>query len=245
MPRISVGCSGFSYGHWKGSFYPDDVPKSKWFEYYARNFRTVELNVTFYRLPPKDTFERWAERAKEGFVFSLKGSRFITHVKRLSEPGEPVERFFSSASALGGRLSAVLWQFPPGFGCDIGRLSLFLRELKGHGVRSAFEFRDASWINEDVEGLLRENGYSFCMADWPPFLNELPLTSDFVYIRRHGRGGRCDSCYTEEELMNDAERIGKYAGLRKDVFVYFNNDAHGYAPRNALRLLEILGGREA
>lgn len=235
-----IGCSGFSYPHWKGVFYPGGLPRKKWLDYYCKKFSTIELNVTFYRLLKKETFRKWYEATPEGFTFSLKGSRFITHVKRLREPKEPLKLFMERAVVLKEKLGVILWQFPPGFGKDTDRLGGFLEALRPYGMRNTFEFRDESWIDEETVSLLRKEGCALCMADWPLFLDDLPLTAGFAYIRRHGRGGGYDSCYSAEELKKDARRIRKYLKQGKDVFVYFNNDAFGYAPRNSLELKGIL-----
>lgn len=240
MPILNIGCSGFTYDHWKGSFYPEDFPKRRWFEYYCSKFSTVELNVTFYNLPDKETFTKWHQEAPPGFVFSLKGSRFITHVKKLKASAEPVDVFFSRAMALKEKLGVILWQLPPGLKADHARLAEFLELLRPYGARNVFEFRGETWISKKVISLIEKENASLCMADWPEFLNDLPVTSDFVYIRRHGAGGGSATLYTPEQLKSDAARIRKFLKQRKDVFIYFNNDASGYAPRNALELRAML-----
>lgn len=240
MPKLNIGCSGFSYDHWKGLFYPEDFPKRRWFEYYCARFSTVELNVTFYNLPDKETFTRWYQEAPPGFVFSLKGSRFITHVKKLKASAEPVDVFFSRAMALKEKLGVILWQLPPGLKADPERLAEFLELLRPYGARNAFEFRGETWISKKVISLIGKENAGLCMADWPDFLDDLPVTSDFVYIRRHGAGGGSATSYTPEQLKTDATRIRKFLKQRKDVFIYFNNDANGYAPRNASELRAML-----
>lgn len=242
MPVLNIGCSGFLYDHWKGPFYPEDLPKKGWFRYYCSKFSTVELNVTFYRLPDKETFTKWYQETPSDFVFSLKGSRFITHVKKLKASAEPVDVFFSRALALKDKLGVILWQLPPGLKVDPGRLAEFLELLRPYGLRSTFEFREGTWISKEVISLLQRENASLCMADWPEFLNDLPVTSDFVYIRRHGEGGSYATCYSNEHLKADARRIKRYLKQNKDVFIYFNNDAYGYAPRNALQLKEMFRG---
>jgi len=241
MARVRVGCSGFMYDHWRGVFYPGGLPKREWFRHYTGVFDTVELNVTFYRLPKRETFEGWYGRSPRGFSFSIKGSRYITHVKRLEGTEEALARFFEPALNLKEKLSVVLWQFPPGFGPGLSRLGRFLHLLREYGgVRHAFEFRHPGWIVPEVTSILREEGHALCMADWPGFLDELPETADFVYIRRHGHGGRYDSCYSADELRKDAARVRRYLKKGLDVYIYFNNDAFGYAPRNATELKEML-----
>lgn len=242
MPELAVGCSGFNYPHWRGLFYPDGLPQRRWLEHYASVFQSVELNVTFYRLPKPETFGKWRRETPAGFVFALKGSRFITHVKRLKEPDEPLERFFAAALELEEKLRVVLWQFPPRFAADSERLCHFLKLLGKYPVRQTLELRDESWLNDEVIALCREHNVALCMADWPEFLDELPLTADFVYLRRHGRDGDYASRYSKGELARDARRIGEYLTGGRDVFIYFNNDALGYAPENARELLEMFTG---
>lgn len=240
MPALSIGCSGFTYSHWRGNFYPDHLPQKQWFGHYCATFATVELNVTFYRLLKPETYARWQRESPPGFAFSVKGSRFITHVKRLKEPADPLERFFSGVMNLGEKLSAVLWQLPPGFCLDLGRLEHFLACLRRYPARNTLEFRHDSWQTAEVEELCRRYNVALCMADWPPYIDTLPLTADFVYLRRHGRGGRYDSCYNMNELASDAGRIRGYLAGGRDVYIYFNNDFNGYAPRNAQELATLL-----
>lgn len=243
MPGLHIGCSGFSYPHWRGTFYPEELPQTRWFAHYAALFASVELNVTFYRLLKPETFAHWRQIAPPGFVFSAKGSRFITHVTRLAAPADPLGRFFDGVSHLGDKLRAVLWQLPPDFARDLDRLARFLTLAGRYPVRQALEFRHPSWCCPDVVELCRSAGVALCMADWPEFIAELPLTADFAYLRRHGHGGSYASCYTPAELAADAERIGAYRAAGREVFIYFNNDAGGYAPANAAELAALCGAR--
>ncbi|NOX21305.1 MAG: DUF72 domain-containing protein [Nitrospirae bacterium] len=240
MAEVKIGCSGFMYNHWRKVFYPEDVPKWKWFQYYCSIFDTVEMNVTFYRLPKESSFKRWHKDSPQGFTFSVKGSRLITHLKRLKDVEEPLENFFSLVKILKDKLSIVLWQFPPKMELDLERLGIFLKLLKNYNTRSCFEFRHPSWINEDVSRLLKKYGFSYCQADWPEFNDSLPVTANYIYIRRHGQGGRYNSCYTDEQLKRDAKKIKGYLKKGIDVYIYFNNDAYGYAPQNARQLKELL-----
>ncbi len=241
LADLRIGCSGFLYEHWRKHFYPGDLSKNYWLEYYSRHFSTVELNVTFYKLPDRETFIKWFSSTPEGFTFSLKGSRFITHVKKLKDCTEPVEAFLSRATLLKEKLGVILWQFPPTFTEDIERLRDFLEILKPYCLKNTFEFRNKTWINKRVFDLLKMEGASPCMADWPDFLDKLPLTSDFVYIRRHGEKGSYTTSYSIDSLGRDAKRIKAYLRKKKEVFIYFNNDAFGYAPRNALELVSLIG----
>ena len=239
MPDIRIGCSGFSYKHWKDVFYPHSLPERKWLEYYSSVFSSVELNVTFYHLPTEAAFNAWYRDTPPGFQFAVKGSRYITHVKRLVDPAEAVEKFFQGASLLKEKLHVILWQFPPAYKLNIERLSSFLVLLQNYHYRHAFEFRHDSWIVPAVIDLCRAHNAALCMADSPDYLDQLPVTSDFVYIRRHGYGARYAGRYSREQLAGDAARISRYREQGKDVFMYFNNDAYGYATMNALELSEM------
>lgn len=240
MAEVRIGCSGFNYAHWKGNFYPSDLPQRRWFEYYCTLFASVELNVTFYRVPLVTTFEKWYRETPPDFAFSLKGSRFITHVKRLLNPEESLALFLDRAQLLKEKLRVVLWQFSPAFKADIDRLGRFLALLDRYPVRNTFEFRNESWINDRVFSLCKEHNASLCVADWPPFLSDVPATADFVYIRRHGEGGDYTTDYSKDFLKREAGRTRNYLKEGKDVFIYFNNDFQGHAPKNARELREML-----
>lgn len=240
MSDVKVGCSGFLFDDWKGTFYPDELSRRQWLGYYCKKFQTVELDVTFYKLPEKETFSRWHSETPENFTISLKGSRFITHVKKLKSPLEPLDVFFLRATALKEKFGVVLWQFPPDFKADLEKLRVFLEALSPYKIRNTFEFRDKSWINKKVISLLEKNNMGLCISDWPEFLNDLPATTDFVYMRRHGIDGKGASCYNTEQLKADAKMINKFLKQGKDVFIYFNNDAFGHAPNNAEQLRNIL-----
>ena len=242
MPELSIGCSGFSYPHWRGCFYPENLPPKRWFGYYCETFGSVELNVTFYRTLQPEVFARLRLESPPGFAFSAKGSRFITHIKRLANPEKPLARFYEGVLQLGKKLRVILWQFPPGFACNVALLEHFLKQLSRYPVRNALEFRDESWLCEEVFSLCRKSRVAICMADWPEFINEPPLTSDFVYLRRHGRGGNHNGCYSHDELSADAGRITGYLDGGREVFIYFNNDAEGFALANAMELAQLIPG---
>lgn len=241
MATLRIGCSGFLYDDWRGNFYPENLSRTHWLEYYCTKFLTVELNVTFYRLPERETFAKWYSSTPEGFIFSLKGSRFVTHVKKLKDCAEPIEALFSRASVLKEKLGVILWQLPPSFEMDLERLKHFLETIRPYQARNTFEFRNKTWINKKVIDLLEKEDATLCMADWPEFLDELPLTADFVYIRRHGEGGSYATSYSTESLTKDVKRIRAYLRQKKGIFIYFNNDANGYAPKNAGELIRLIG----
>lgn len=232
------------YEHWKGTFYPEDLSKNRWLDYYCNNFTTVELNVTFYRLPERETFSKWYALTPENFLFSLKGSKFITHVKKLKDCIEPLEAFFSRASMLKEKLGVILWQMPPTFNADPERLKAFLEMVEPYGTRNAFEFRNKTWINKKIFSVLEKNNTALCIADYPEYISKLPITADFVYIRKHGKNGNHSTCYSTEELKEDAKFIKSCLRKKNDVFIYFNNDASGYAPKNALELIGLLKNKK-
>lgn len=237
MAKVYIGTSGYLYDHWAGVFYPEDLAQNKWLLHYIKYFDTVELNVSFYRLPTKAAFESWYKKTPKGFVFAVKGSRFITHIKRLKACSKPLTLFFSRAKALKKKLGVVLWQLPPRYKVNTKRLSDFLKLLKKYKVRNAFEFRDQSWLCEDVYKILKKHNAAFCFADYPEFAKSPPVTADFIYIRRHGAGGMLyGGNYSAAQLRKDADNIKKWLKQKKDVFIYFNNDAYGYAVKNAEQL---------
>jgi len=246
MSKAYIGTSGFSYPHWgNGIFYPKGLPQTKWFEYYCQHFKTVELNVSFYRLPKKEVFAGWREKAGEKFVFSVKGSRFITHVKKLKDCQEAVEKFFEAASPLRGSTSrevephqvknVVLWQLPPGFKANPERLEEFLRVLP-KAFRHAFEFRHESWLDKKIYNLLKKYNAAIVFQDYPDWPRTEKVTADFVYLRFHGRTRLYTSNYSDRELKEWGRKINKWLKKGLDVYVYFNNDALGYAVENAVAL---------
>ncbi len=242
--RIYIGTSGYHYAHWEGGvFYPADLPKTKQLEYYTQFFDTVELNVTFYRLPAAKTFSNWYKRTPSNFVFAIKGSRYITHLKRLKEAKEPLERFFERVGQLKEKAGVILWQLPPSFKCNLVRLEGFILALRPWWhYRHAFEFRHRSWFEQPVYELIAQFKMTVCTADWPGLKVDVPSDFPFLYIRRHGpaRERLYTGLYTEDEIAQDAAFIKAQYEAGKDVFIYFNNDAFGHAIKNALELKKIL-----
>ncbi len=239
-PALRVGTSGWHYPHWKGAFYPPELPPRRWLAHYAGVFDTVELNNSFYRLPSEGSFLAWREATPPGFVFSVKASRFITHVKRLSDCGEPLRLFLERAGCLEEKLGPVLFQLPPRLAADTERLGLFLNLLP-EGLPCAWEFRHPSWFREEVYSLLRQRGASLCVADSPGFPSARVVTGPFTFVRLHGGRELYGSCYSRDELARWAEWVGERLGEGTSVYAYFNNDAKGYALSNALTLKELLG----
>ena len=235
-----VGCSGWQYKHWKGDFYPADLPQREWLDYYARHFDTVEVNNSFYRLPPEGVFENWRSRTPRAFVFAVKASRFLTHMKKLTDPEEPIERLFSRALELRGKLGPVLYQLPRQMRKNIERLGGFLALLPPR-VKHAIEFRDPSWYDDDVMRLLRRYHVALCLHDMVGSAAPRLVTARFTYVRFHGATRRYDGGYPQPVLEGWAEWL---AASGRPAFVYFNNDIGGHAPRDAAKLIALLTSRQ-
>lgn len=240
MPKCKVGCSGFLYDSWKDIFYPEDLPQKKWLSHYVKKLDSVELSITFYRLLKKEAFERWYLETPPDFAFSLKGSRFITHIKKLKDVSLPLETFFNVTMPLKGKFEVVFWQFPPNLKVNLKNLENFIEEISKYPVRHVFEFKQTSWLVKKVIKLLSASNIAICMSDWPELLNNVPVTSDFVYIQRHGEGGNYATSYSTDQLKMDAKMIREFLKQGKDVYIFFNNDAFAYAPQNAMELKSIL-----
>lgn len=226
--RLWVGTSGYQYNHWRGPFYPQELPKKQWFEYYAKHFDTVEINNTFYHLPSAETFDHWRAQVPEGFVYSLKYSRYGSHIKRLKDPDQHVPTFLEYAQRLGPALGPILVQLPPNWRINRERLASFIEALP-QDQRWAFEFRDPSWLSEAVYDRLRAYNAALCLHD---LIEDHPqvVTADWVYLRFHGPGG---GSYSHQALTAAARRIQRHLAEGLDVYAYFNNDAEGYAVSNA------------
>ncbi len=233
MPFFRVGTSGWNYSHWRELFYPKGLKQSEWLQFYAERFDTVEVNATFYRLPKPEYMDHWREAVPPGFLFALKGSRYLTHVKRLGDTGQSVDRFLDLGARLGGKAGPVLWQLPPNFQRHDDRLAAFVSALPG-GWRHAFEFRHPSWYCQEVYDVLDNAGAALCIPDHPEYPRDLVLTTDWTYIRCHYGGG--DGLYSRGELAAWADRVRGFMAGGADVYVYFNNDWKGYALDNALEL---------
>ena len=239
--RAWIGCSGWQYKHWRGNFYDVEIPSSRWLEHYASVFDTVEINNSFYRLPEADTFAKWASRVPQRFVFAVKASRFLTHMKKLKDPEEPVERLFSRMRSLGRRLGPVLYQLPTGWKSDIDRLEQFLQVLPR--ARHVIEFREPSWYRDDVYALLKRYRVSLCLHDMRGSESGRIRIGPIVYVRFHGSSGRYHGGYTADTLRSWADWLHGQLDGGTDVYAYFNNDVGGHAPRDALTLRGLLGLR--
>ena len=234
---VYIGTSGWVYPHWIDNFYPADLPQNKWLSFYAQYFPTVEINATFYHQMRSKTFANWQKQVGKNFVFSVKVSRFITHILRLKNLGRDGVAYFESVNKLLNK-PLFLFQLPPSFKKNKERLEFFLSLLpKG---RFAFEFRHPSWFANEIYGILSKHNISLVIADSPSFPKVEEVTADFVYLRFHGSGSLYSSCYTENELENWSKKINKWVKEGKEVYAYFNNDVSGFAIKNAQTLRKIL-----
>jgi len=230
--RLRVGTSGWQYDHWRGAFYPQELPKREWFRFYSQSFGTVEVNNTFYNLPSAEVFDNWRRQAPRGFCYTLKFSRYGTHIKRLRQPRQTIELFLERAGRLGELLGPILVQLPPRWKPDVGRLAAFL-EATPAGQRWAVEFRDGRWLCQEVYDLLSRHNAALCVHD---LIEDHPrvVTADWVYLRFHGvhYGGS----YSSQALTAVAREVKGHLEAGLDVYAYFNNDAEGYAVANAMSL---------
>ena len=233
MP-VLVGTSGWQYRDWRGRFYPERLAQSRWLEQYASRFATVESNNAFYRLPEANTFAAWSDRTPPDFVMAVKASRFLTHVKRLRDPSEPVARFLGHAAYLGGKLGPVLLQLPPSLRADAGLLDATL-ECFPAGVRVAVEPRHQSWFSDQILELLRERGAAMCLTDRARRRSPVWRTAAWTYLRFHEGTGTPRPCYGRQALATWAEALAETWEPSADVYVYFNNDHDGCAVRDAVR----------
>jgi len=233
-----IGTSGWNYTHWRGPFYPDDLPAKNWQNYYMERFHTVEVNNTFYRLPEKKTFRKWRDESPEAFLYSVKASRYITHMKKLKDPAAPVANFLDHADMLGDKLGPVLFQLPPRWKLNIDRLDDFLKTLP-QGRRFAFEFRDDTWWEPSVYERLRQHNAAFCIFDLEGRQTPVELTADFAYVRLHGPEGAYQGKYDDDTLSRWANAFKAWMQKGIEVFCYFDNDENGYAAQNALKLREM------
>jgi len=238
---VRIGCSGWNYPHWRELVYPKGLPARRWLAHYATLFDTVEVNTTFYRLPRRSSVENWVAETPPRFLFAVKGSRYLTHVRRLRDLGAGIERFYDCIEPLvrSAKLGPVLWQLPGNFRRDDERLASALERLPPG--RHCVEFRHPSWFVPDVSALLREHTVALVIGDHParPFQTH-DLTADWTFVRfHHGRRGR-NGNYSERELEEWQKRIEEWR-TDIDVYAYFNNDWNGYAVKNGLRLKDRFG----
>ena len=232
--KLYIGTSGYSYPHWgNGVFYHQGLPPHKWLEFYSRQFNAVELNVTFYRMPDAGMTQGWLRDTPREFRFVVKGSRFITHIKRLKEAKESLKMLGEHMALLRPKLTCFLWQLPPEFKKDEKRLSDFCRLLSALGGRHVFEFRNETWFDRDVYAILKDFQCRLCFADSPEKLGEHVLTTDFAYLRFHGGKAFYASNYSAKELEGWVDKVAGMKSRVKTLFAFFNNDEQGFAVYNA------------
>lgn len=240
MADIHIGTSGWNYEHWEGPFYPEDLSKSEWLNHYQGQFNTVEVNNTFYNLPDPETLEEWKNGVSDNFTFAAKANRYITHMKKLNEPEESLEKMLRVFEAFDEKLKPVLFQLPPNWNFNEDRLTEFL-ELIPDEQLTTFEFRDQSWMNDRAFSILKENGAAFCMYDLAGYQSPMEVTADFVYVRLHGPSDqKYKGKYEKDQLAWWADRLKEWKDQDLDVYLYFDNDERGFAPRNALELKEMV-----
>ncbi|UCH74784.1 MAG: DUF72 domain-containing protein [Rhodospirillales bacterium] len=234
-----IGTSGWRYQHWLGPVYPDDMPLDDALGYYAGILHAVEVNSTFYGLPQETSIDGWLAATPPGFVFAVKASRYLTHMKKLKDPGAGLQRFMDAVGPLGERLGPILFQLPPRWRCNPERLANFLTALPS-GQRYAFEFRDPSWHNDSVAALLEARNAAFCVFELAGMRAPRLTTADFVYIRLHGPAAAYRGRYDGRALRRWAERIGQWCANGLDVYCFFDNDEAGYAFENAAGLAGLV-----
>lgn len=238
--RIHVGTSGWSYDHWQGIFYPQGLAANQRLAYYQQHFRTVEINSTFYSLPNPGSLARWYESVDDDFIFAVKASRYITHMKKLRDPQRAIKEFMRRVEILRDKLGPILFQLPPHWHINAERLAAFLKILpRDH--RYAVEFRDSSWYSPRIYELLAKSSVAFCIFDLDKKLSPMQVTTDFTYIRLHGPQGPYQGRYHDRVLHNWAESIEKWRLAGREIYCFFDNDEAAYAVQDATRLQEMLG----
>jgi uncharacterized protein YecE (DUF72 family) len=236
---IHIGTSGWHYGHWRGPFYPDDLEPEAYLEFYAGRFQTVEINNSFYQLPSERALSTWRDTVPPGFIFSVKGSRFISHMKKLKDPERSLAPFLERVTLLKDHLGPILFQLPPHWHFNADRLAAFLAALPG-ARRYTLEMRDKSWINDQAFDLLTQYRVAFCIYEFDGYLSPKVTTADFVYIRLHGPNGPYQGRYNGQTLTGWAEAISAWSCQGREVFCYFDNDEAGFAAQNAMELQAML-----
>ena len=239
VSRIHVGCSGWVYKHWRGILYPEGLPQRLWFQRYAEEFDTVEINNSFYHLPKPETFDKWRKQAPPGFCYAVKANRYLTQAKKLKECEEPLERMMSAARHLGDRLGPILYQLPPSMKVNLERLESFLKILP-KDVTSVFEFRDKSWYTAEVLALLDRHGAGFVAHDMKGLASPRWASGKAAYVRFHGARGKYWGRYSDEALLGWTDWIIDQARTGKSCWCYFNNDIHGHAIEDARTLKSMV-----
>jgi uncharacterized protein YecE (DUF72 family) len=238
--HVRIGTSGWIYKQWRGLFYPERLPVADWLSFYARSFDTVEINNTFYRLPSAEAFVAWRRQAPPRFLYAIKASRYLTHMKKLKDPEPALDNILGRARRLGPHLGPILYQLPPRWHCNLDRLRQFLAVLPD-GQQHVLEFREPSWYTDAVRDLLAEHGVGFCIHEMRGSESPLWVTGPLAYVRFHGPAQKkYAGCYPTSQLRKWARRIDDMRDAGHDVYAYFNNDGGGYAVRNGLQLKKLL-----
>jgi len=237
--KILIGTSGWNYKHWQGPFYDKDLKQENWLDYYSKKFSTVEINNSFYNLPERKTLQLWKETTPSGFIFSVKASRYITHMKKLNEPEDALNRFLKRITVLDEKLGPVLFQLPPKWHINRERLADFLK-LLSKDFRYVFEFRDETWWDESIYQLLEKHNAAFCIYDLNRRLSPKKVTTDFVYVRLHGPEDAYQGLYDKQTLSGWAGSFSAYTDNVTKIYCYFDNDQKGYAAQNALQLQDMI-----
>lgn len=237
MKKYHIGCSGYMYNDWKNRFYPKGLAKKEWLKYYADHFRTAEINNSFYQLPSEETLQRWYDAVSPDFRFSLKGSRYVTQMKKLKDPDEPVWRFYEAVHVLKDKLASVLWQCPGNFRKNLDRLEAFCQALSDE-IHNVIEFRHPSWWDASTYEILRQYGVTFCTVSAAGLPGDLVSTSDRLYLRLHGSKNWYDYRYTEQELQVLVNKLSDFDA--ENIYVFFNNDVKAYSVENARRMRELI-----
>jgi uncharacterized protein YecE (DUF72 family) len=238
--RAFIGTSGWNYKHWRGPFYPPGLPARRYLEFYKNYLNAVEINRTFYSLPAPGVFDEWKKTVPPDFLFSIKASRFLTHMKRLSDPRRPLARLMKLTRRLGSKEGPLLFQLPPRWRRNAGRLADFL-SIFPRNRRAAFEFRDPSWFHDEIYALLRRYNAAFCVYELAGVSSPKAVTANFVYLRLHGPAARkYQGDYSAAALKSWARWLTAHRSLGRDAYCFFDNDDSGFAVRNARALRELM-----
>ncbi len=244
LMKVLLGTSGWNYKHWSGLFYPSKIPQKDWLKYYAGFFNSVEINMTFYRFPQEKVIEAWKKQVPSGFIFSIKGNRIITHVKKLKDVESLLNKFLLIISNFNEKLGPVLFQLPPSFSYNKKRLESFCELLFSQKIikdaKFSIELRDKSWVNEETFSILRKYKICLCFSDYPGIEIHSPSTASFIYMRRHGPTSLYSSYYSLKEIEEDSSFIAKFVKNSYNAYVYYNNDANAWAVQNAIQLKEYM-----
>jgi uncharacterized protein YecE (DUF72 family) len=240
--KFFIGTSGWVYEHWKGPFYPEEINNKKMLPYYSKNFKTVEVNNTFYKLPKKAVVENWSDRTPSDFVFALKANRYITHMKNLKDGKDPIHNFIKIVRNMGKKLGPILFQLPPPWNLNFKRIKQFTEILPGEFLY-VFELRNSSWYVDKIYNLFEENNIALCFHDITGKDSPQIITANFLYIRFHGPQGNYQNKYTEQHLTEWAKKIILWLEKDLTIYIYFNNDAYGRAIENAKELRAIIANQ--